>query len=49
VPDLVWKAAASADLVAIIDFVADDNPDAASAPLDRIVVLRILHAAQSWP
>ena len=27
--DLEWKAAAVADLMAIVDYISDDNPDAA--------------------
>ena len=29
--ELEWKAAAVADLVAIVDYISDDNPDAAQA------------------
>jgi len=29
VPDLEWKASAVADLMAIVDYISDDNPDAA--------------------
>ena len=29
--DLEWKATAVADLTAIIDYISDDNPDAAQA------------------
>ena len=29
--DLEWKATAVADLMAIVDYIADDNPDAAQA------------------
>ncbi|MDF3391673.1 type II toxin-antitoxin system RelE/ParE family toxin, partial [Sulfitobacter sp. KE39] len=28
-PNLEWKATAIADLLAIIDYISDDNPDAA--------------------
>lgn len=35
-PDLEWKAAAIADLLAIIDYISDDNPDAAQALKDEI-------------
>ena len=28
-PDLEWKASAVADLMAIVDYISDDNPDAA--------------------
>ncbi|OSP53725.1 type II toxin-antitoxin system RelE/ParE family toxin [Pseudoruegeria sp. SK021] len=35
-PDLDWKAAAIADLMAIVDYIADDNPDAALAVMDEI-------------
>ena len=29
--DLEWKAAGFADLMAIVDYISDDNPDAAQA------------------
>ena len=35
-PDLEWKAPAIADLLAIIDYISDDNPDAAQALKDEI-------------
>lgn len=35
-PDLLWTAAASADLLAIVDYISDDNPDAALALMDEI-------------
>lgn len=35
-PGLEWKAAAIADLLAIIDYISDDNPDAAQALKDEI-------------
>ena len=35
-PDLEWKATAIADLLAILDYIADDNPDAAQALKDEI-------------
>ena len=35
-PDLEWKATAIADLLAIVDFISDDNPDAAQAVKDEI-------------
>jgi plasmid stabilization system protein ParE len=31
VPDLEWKTSAVADLMAIVDYISDDNPDAALA------------------
>lgn len=34
--DLEWKAAALADLLAIVDFISDDNPDAAQALKNEI-------------
>ena len=37
-PDLEWKAAAIADLLAIIDYISDDNPNAAQAFKDEIEV-----------
>lgn len=37
-PDLEWKATAIADLLAIIDYISDDNPDAAQALKDEIEV-----------
>lgn len=36
VDDLDWKAPAIADLLAIVDYVADENPDAAQALKDEI-------------
>lgn len=36
VPELEWKAPAIADLLAIVDYIADDNPDAALALMDEI-------------
>jgi toxin ParE1/3/4 len=36
VPVLEWKAIAVADLLAIVDYIADDNPDAAQALKDEI-------------
>jgi toxin ParE1/3/4 len=36
VPNLEWKATAIADLLAIIDYISDDNPDAAQALKDEI-------------
>lgn len=35
-PDLEWKAAAIADLLAIVDYISDDNPDAAQSLKDEI-------------
>ena len=35
-PDLEWKASAVADLIAIVDYISDDNPDAALALMDEI-------------
>ena len=34
--DLEWKAAAIADLMAIVDYISEDNPDAAQALKDEI-------------
>ncbi len=34
--NLEWKATAVADLLAIIDYISDDNPDAAQALKDEI-------------
>jgi len=36
VPDLVWTPAAVADLLAIIDYISDRNPDAAQQLKDDI-------------
>lgn len=36
VPELEWKAPAIADLLAIVDYISDDNPDAALALMDEI-------------
>ena len=35
-PDLEWKASAVADLIGIVDYISDDNPDAALALMDEI-------------
>lgn len=35
-PGLEWKAAALADLLEIVDYISDDNPDAAQALKDEI-------------
>lgn len=35
-PELEWTAPAIADLLAIIDYISDDNPDAALALMDEI-------------
>ena len=35
-PNLEWKTAAIADLLAIVDYISDDNPDAAQALKDEI-------------
>ena len=34
--DLEWKAAAISDLLAIVDYISDENPDAAQALKDEI-------------
>ena len=36
VSDINWKAPAVADLMAIVDYISDDNPDAALALVDEI-------------
>jgi addiction module RelE/StbE family toxin len=36
VPDLEWKVTAVADLMAIVDYISDDNPNAALALMDEI-------------
>ena len=35
-PELEWKAPAVADLMAIVDYISDDSPDAALALMDEI-------------
>lgn len=35
-PELEWTATAVADLMAIVDYISDDNPDAAIALMDEI-------------
>ena len=35
-PDLEWKATAITDLLAIVDYISDDNPDAAQVLKDEI-------------
>ena len=37
-PELEWKAPAIADLLAIVDYISDDNPDAALVLMDEIRV-----------
>ena len=41
-PEPEWKAAAVADLLSIIDYISDDNPDAAQALRDEIE-LKVSH------
>lgn len=36
VSELVWKASAVTDLTAIVEYISDDNPDAALALMDEI-------------
>jgi len=36
VPELEWKALAVADLMAIVDYISDDNPDAALTLMEEI-------------
>jgi len=36
VPELEWKAPAVADLMAIVDYISDDNPNAALALMEEI-------------
>lgn len=35
-PELEWTVPAVADLMAIVDYISDDNPDAASALMQEI-------------
>ena len=35
-PDLEWTAPAVTDLMAIVDYISDDNPDAAATLMDEI-------------
>lgn len=35
-PELKWKAPAVADLLAIVDYISDDNPNAALALMEEI-------------
>ena len=35
-PQLEWKAPAVADLMAIVDYISDDNPNAALALMEEI-------------
>jgi len=37
VPPVEWKRAAHADLWAIVDYISDDNPEAAQALKDELV------------
>ena len=51
-PELEWKSAAVADLMAIVDYIADDNPRAAFALLDEIqdkVALLPVHPKRCRP
>lgn len=36
VPNLEWRATAVADVLAIVDYIADDNPDAAQIFKDEV-------------
>lgn len=36
VPELKWTAPAVDDLMTIVDYISDDNPDAAAALMDEI-------------
>jgi addiction module RelE/StbE family toxin len=36
VPGLEWKATAAEDLIAIVDYISDDNPSAALSLMDEI-------------
>jgi addiction module RelE/StbE family toxin len=36
VPELEWKALAVADLMAIVNYISDDNPDAALTLMEEI-------------
>ena len=36
VPELEWKTPAVADLMAIVDYISDDNPNAALALMEEI-------------
>lgn len=38
-PELEWRQSARADLLAIIDYISDDNPDAAQQLKDNIEAL----------
>ena len=35
-PEIIWKAPAVADLMAIVDYISDDNPNAALALIEDI-------------
>ena len=35
-PELEWKASAAADLMEIVDYISDNNPDAAHALMNEI-------------
>jgi toxin ParE1/3/4 len=35
-PEITWKAPAIADLMAIVDYISDDNPDAALALMAEV-------------
>ena len=35
-PELEWTAPAVADLMAIVDYISDDNPDAAMTLMDEV-------------
>jgi toxin ParE1/3/4 len=38
VPEVEWRETARADLLAIVDYIADENPDAAQRLKDEIEV-----------
>ncbi len=46
--DLVWTASASDDLMAIVDYISEDNPDAAMTLLqeieDKVAQIPVFHA-----
>lgn len=51
-PELEWKAPAVADLMAIVDYISDDNPNAALALMEEIqskVALLPVHPKRCRP
>ncbi|HUB90055.1 MAG TPA: type II toxin-antitoxin system RelE/ParE family toxin [Dyella sp.] len=49
-PVVEWTETARADLIDIVDYISDDNPQAAQKLKDDIEAKAVkLHVARSWP